>query len=179
MASQTTATTGAAAAVWKVQMLTFGVFDLAAILIKHIEIHTEANSSDFTHLSRDLYSVGYGKINCVNIQFVKLWYSRCFRFARFPFTTVGIQAKREHIDSGLQSLFGFEKTRQRLFYLWFTYDSTSKNVGKFTVFKNHQKSPNFKIFAIYYFSCENSNYTILVYLKHCQKSLILPIELLI
>ena len=84
---------------------------------------------------------GYGKINCVNIQFVKLWYSRCFRFARFPFTTVGIQAKREHIDSGLQSLFGFEKTRQRLFYLWFTYDSTSKNVGKFTVFKNHQKSP--------------------------------------
>ena len=58
MASQTTATTGAAAAVWKVQMLTFGVFDLAAILIKHIEIHTEANSSDFTHLSRVLYSVG-------------------------------------------------------------------------------------------------------------------------
>ena len=106
MASQTTATT-VAAAVWKVQMLTFGVFDLAAILIKHIEIHTEANSSDFTHLSRVLYSASVLKMNCVNMQFVKLWISRCFRLARFPFTTVGIQAKRALIDSGLQSLFGF------------------------------------------------------------------------
>ena len=29
--------------------------------------------------------------------------------SRFPFTTVGIQAKRALIDSGLQSLFGFRK----------------------------------------------------------------------